>query len=488
MDLARIKKQDWLLSVGIGLLTLIGLVVIYSATFNAKTVVEGAGTINRQLVFVILGFAVYSIIMSIDVTWYRYFIVQLVMFLIIVGMLLFVWLLGDPVRNTNRWIEWGFVRIQPSEYAKIVLILLNSTLLANLFRKRIEKEPDWGKTNAKASERRREMIIGKIKNIDENNPLLMTYLLSGGISLICVFLIMVEPALGNATITAMICFSLFLISYPRQKVLLAIIVSFLLTVNAIVNVVSFSSLYGNFSQYLINGDYDLGLIALSIAVICLIVITLRIRIWPIIFSIIIAVGSVFAVRYLWENEIEAYQKKRVEIFLNPEEDPQGAGWQLRQSKIAIGSGRLFGKGFLQGSQSKLRYLPEAYTDFIFAAFSEEFGLMGGVFLLGLYTFVIVRIIRIGMKANTSYESLVCFGVSVMLMLHVFINIGMNMGILPITGIPLPLVSYGGSSVMVNMIALGLVQAVHNHMDEVDKQESMMITSQGPWKDSSNHVI
>ena len=181
-----------------------------------------------------------------------------------------------------------------------------------------------------------------------------------------------------------------------------------------------------------------------------------------------------------KNIIKAHQLQRIEVFFHPEDDPRGAGWQLRQSKIAIGSGRFLGKGFLQGSQSKLRYLPEAYNDFIFAAFCEEFGLIGALFIIGLYVFIVFRIIRAGQNGSGPYESLLCFGVATMILLHVFINMGMNMGILPVTGIPLPLMSYGGSSVIVTMIALGIVQSVNVHKDIVDMQESLVIRSKSLW--------
>lgn len=470
----RFRNHDWFLTVTIFLLILIGLVVIYSATFNAQTAVEGSGTLNRQLVFVILGLFIYFLVSNIDTAFYKYFPVQVLIFAVIVGLLLYVWLFGDPVRNTNRWIEWGFIRIQPSEYSKVALILLNSGILAELLKHKVKEDINWGKVWKK--KRLKERFSNLFKNFTSFYPIIYIYGLAVILSLICIVLILVEPALGNATITALICLSLFLVAFPNQSKLIGLIGVFFLSMNLVANFVNFSFLYNLLGVSLIIEGYDLGVIFLTVISILLLVYFVKLRFIYVFFAICIGIVSVFSTSYVWNNVLKDYQKKRVEIFFNPEEDPQGAGWQLRQAKIAIGSGRLFGKGFLQGSQSKLRFLPEAYSDFIFAAFCEEFGLTGAVFLLGLYIFLLIRIIKAARSAHNTCESLICIGVAIMLLVHVFVNTGMNMGILPITGIPLPLISYGGSSVMVTMIALGFVQAVNMHKDIIDTQEGLVVTS------------
>ena len=467
MDLSRIKKQDWLITVAIFLLLLVGLVVIYSSTFNAKTAVEGAGTINRQLIFVILGFFIYFVIMCIDPVFYRYFPIQVLIFVIIVGLLLYVLVFGDPIRNTNRWIEWGFIRIQPSEYAKVALILLNSSVLMKLFKEKTNPEVNW------VGKKKPLNPKDKLKRISNSRPEIITYVLASGITLLCIVLIFRQPALGNALITGMICLSLFLVSFPHQKLLSGILVTYFLSINVIAGIVNFNFLYDRFDFSLFVNGFDLGIIIFSISFVVFLVFLLRLKIIPIILAAIVGVVSVLSFTYMWDNVLKDYQRQRVEVFFNPEEDPTDAGWQLRQSKIAIGSGRFFGKGFLQGSQSKLRYLPEAYSDFVFAAFCEEFGLVGALFIFSVYAFLIFRIIMISRRANSPYESLICFGVAFMLLIHVFINVGMNMGMFPITGIPLPLISYGGSSIMITMSALGLVQTVNNYRDSVDMQESLM---------------
>lgn len=158
---------------------------------------------------------------------------------------------------------------------------------------------------------------------------------------------------------------------------------------------------------------------------------------------------------LW-HLLRDYQKERLLVFLNPNIDPLGAGYTIIQSKIAIGSGGLFGKGWLNGSQSQLYFLPESHTDFIFATFSEQWGLIGSCVLLLLYYLLIREAVLIGQKTNDNFGRLLAFGISLMLGIQVFVNIAMNMGFAPVVGLPLPLMSYGGSSVLVTFISLGIL--------------------------------
>lgn len=158
---------------------------------------------------------------------------------------------------------------------------------------------------------------------------------------------------------------------------------------------------------------------------------------------------------LW-HFLRDYQKERLLVFLNPNIDPLGAGYTIIQSKIAIGSGGILGKGWLSGTQSQLHFLPESHTDFIFATFAEEWGLLGCGILLLLYYLLIRQGVRIALKTQDHFGKLLAFGISLMLGIQVFINIAMNLGLAPVVGLPLPLMSYGGSSVMVTFISLGIL--------------------------------
>ncbi len=162
--------------------------------------------------------------------------------------------------------------------------------------------------------------------------------------------------------------------------------------------------------------------------------------------------------------LKPYQKARILTFLNPDRDPLGAGYQIIQSKIAIGSGGLFGKGFLNGSQSYLDYLPEKHTDFIFTLFSEEFGFFGSVTILLIYSVIIYRIVQIGNITRSSFGKLYCYSFATAFFVYVAVNMGMVLGLLPIVGAPLPIMSYGGSSMMAMMIGLGIVMSCKVYKD------------------------
>ena len=162
--------------------------------------------------------------------------------------------------------------------------------------------------------------------------------------------------------------------------------------------------------------------------------------------------------------LKPYQKSRILTFLNPDRDPLGAGYQIIQSKIAIGSGGLFGKGFLNGSQSYLDYLPEKHTDFIFTLFSEEFGFFGSISILLLYGIIISRIIKIGNITRSNFGKLYCYSFATAFFIYVVVNMGMVLGLLPIVGSPLPIMSYGGSSMMAIMLGLGVTMSCKIYKD------------------------
>jgi len=166
--------------------------------------------------------------------------------------------------------------------------------------------------------------------------------------------------------------------------------------------------------------------------------------------------------------LEPYQKLRILTFLDPERDPLGAGYQIIQSKIAVGSGGILGKGFLQGSQSYLDYLPEKHTDFIFTLFSEEFGFAGSILLLFIYVVIIYRIIAIGNETKNNFARLYCFGFATAFFSYVAINMSMVLGLLPIVGSPLPIMSYGGSSMLAMMIGLGVVMSCKISQQEEER--------------------
>lgn len=177
----------------------------------------------------------------------------------------------------------------------------------------------------------------------------------------------------------------------------------------------------------------------------------------------IGLSALAMIPIIWQF-LRGYQKNRILSFLDPEQDPLGSGYHIIQSKIALGSGGFFGKGFLQGTQGHLNFLPEKQTDFIFTMLAEEFGMVGGLSLLGLYALVLFYGYAIAFGCRNHFGRLLAMGITSMFFLYVFINIAMVMGLIPVVGVPLPLVSYGGTAMMTLMISFGLLLSVHVHRD------------------------
>jgi len=169
-----------------------------------------------------------------------------------------------------------------------------------------------------------------------------------------------------------------------------------------------------------------------------------------------SVSGLLAAAAAWFWILLPYQKRRILTLFNPEEDPQGSGWHIIQSKIAVGSGELFGKGFLQGSQSQLEFLPERTTDFIFSVLAEEWGFVGCMIVLATYGLLLARMLRMTLKIRDIFSVLVIFGVGFMIFFHVVVNVGMVIGYFPVVGLPLPMFSYGGSAMFTNLFSIGIV--------------------------------
>ena len=213
---------------------------------------------------------------------------------------------------------------------------------------------------------------------------------------------------------------------------------------------------------------DLGTALTLLAIGGVMFFVVGVRLWK--FALVIA-GGLAAIPIGWQF-LHDYQQKRVLTFLNPENDPLGAGYHITQSKIALGSGGVFGKGFMQGSQSHLNFLPEKQTDFIFTMLAEEFGMVGGLFLLLIYAGIIIYGFAIALRSRNHFGRVLAMGVSANLFFYVFINTAMVMGLIPVVGVPLPMISYGGTAMVAVMGSIGLLLSVYVHRD-------IRIPRQGP---------
>lgn len=465
MNKDRLNKHDIFLSILIILISIIGLLVIYSTTFSFTGDSSLSENTIKQIIFLIFGMMIYFLLSLVDLSWISNSGIIKVIYVVILTLQILVKFFGDTRAGTNRWIDIGFFSLQPAEYAKIAIILLTAKTLSdiNLY----ESKPIFNKIIKKG----RKSI--KFLNV---RPVLYMLLKNALMILPLIFLTLIQPSLGNALVSLALYLLIILILFPKPLLLIKFILIFFLGISIALHIfeVRFIS-----PEFTINFHDPVNLINILLISIALIVVIIFFRITPKFFIPVILLGLILiiGIPYIWNNTITNYQKQRVlTYFEGPESDPLGAGYQVIQSRIAIGSGMLTGRGYLQGTQASLRVLTQAYTDFAFAAYAEQFGFLGSMLLLSLYLILLLRILSIARNSKDHFGKYLCLGVTILLFLHIFINIGMNLGNLPVTGIPLPLVSYGGSSTVMILILLGLVQSVQASKRSVDIADNLMLTS------------
>ncbi|MEE2659650.1 MAG: rod shape-determining protein RodA [Candidatus Latescibacterota bacterium] len=328
-----------------------------------------------------------------------------------------IWGTGEPA----RWLSLSpgnRLRLQPSEFAKITTIMALARYLGD-----------------QGSE-----AVGRPRTISASLVL----------TLVPLVLVMQQPDLGTA-----VSFGAALLPMLYWAGMRPLHIFFLLS--PLLSVVfSFEPLWQNQAPIVF---------ALFIIVSSVIIHLLLTRLWLTATLLAVNLGAGLVTTYLWSNLLRGYQKARIMTFLDPESEPLGAGWNIIQSKIAIGSGGPTGQGFLQGTQTNYEFLPAAHTDFIFSVIGEELGFLGAVFVLALFLFLIWRSLYIGAMANSRYHSLLAIGLGSLLTFHVFVNVGMTIGVIPVTGLPLPFLSYGGSSLLTNCISIGLLLNIYAHRHE-----------------------
>jgi rod shape determining protein RodA len=361
---------DWTLTMFSLVIPLLGLVVLFSAGYDADSAVNlfGFFSVNfpsaaclKQGIYLLVGVFVMALGMCIPTQGlYRY---AFVIYGMALALLLAVAGFGVVVNGSRRWLDLGGFNLQPSEFMKLGLIVMMARVLS-------KRTPQDG-----VSYRLSELLIPA---------------LTIGAPMV---LIARQPDLGTALSLAVVGIAQILFIGVRRKTLFAII--------AVVLVLAYPA---------------------------------------------------------WEM-LHDYQQRRILVLLDPESDPKGSGYHITQSKIAVGSGELFGKGYRQGTQTQLEFLPEHTTDFVFSVLAEEWGFVGCVALLGLFFGLFATMLRIAGRTRDLFACLVAFGITVQLFAHVVINIGMVIGLMPVVGIPLPLISYGGSSMLSILFGLGIVQGV-----------------------------
>jgi rod shape determining protein RodA len=402
IDYKLSDKFDFGIFIPVSILFAIGLSAIYSSTFNHPT---AGGNFQRQLVWGIAAYIIFFITYSLPTNSFKMITTPTYLFSLL--LLIVVIVVGRRVSGAKSWLDLGPFGFQPSEFAKIGTVLAMSAYLS-----------------------RKNTDIDSFKDI----------LLSLAIGFVPVMLILLEPDMGTAivflgTILILIfwkgisLFGLFTVLSP--------------------GFVAVAAIFGFY--------YFLAALILVLAM--LILFRKDIFFSGSIFALNLGAG--FFTDYLY-NALSPHQQKRIQSFIDPNTDPLGAGYNTIQAKVAIGSGGLFGKGFLHGNQTQLQYIPEQWTDFIYCVIGEEFGFIGSMIVLILFVYLFLRILKIASTTKDEFLSLTIIGILSIYIIHFLVNIGMVVGILPVIGIPLPFVSYGGSSLLVNMFMLGIIANIYKN--------------------------
>lgn len=411
-----IFKVDVLILVPTVFLCIIGLITLLSTTVSSSGSFGDLSIVYKQLVAMGVGFIGFGILSMIDLSILKYWQVILPIYVATVALLVILLLFGPVINNVQRWLIIGGFQLQPSEIAKVTVVLTTAAVLSY-------------------KDRYNEWILFGIS-------LLLTIPI--------VILIYMQPNGSMSLLTLVIW---FLVAFTGLN-------------NQLRNSVSLSIiglLVAAFLTISITGNWLYILLAVAGLVIAIFAFYYKGN-WKtyIVVSVLIGivVGGLSTVMY--KGVLKDYQKDRIEAFFNPEESSEDLLFNVNQAKIAIGSGQIMGKGFGNGTQSKRDFLPEHETDFIFASFAEEFGLVGTLFLLTMYGVIISRslLASVDNKEN-AFFSMLLIGLTVKLILEIFINIGTNTGAIPATGIPLPLISSGGSITIMTLFSFGIIQSIIN---------------------------
>jgi rod shape determining protein RodA len=379
-------------------LVLVGLAIVYSAT-----TVPGAheGLWVKQLLWAVAAIGAAAVIAGIHFRVYD--TLALPLYLVSIVLLVLVLVMGSSAYGAKRWLDLGPLKFQPSELAKIATVLLLARYLDNR-KLDLKRFTHWVK------------------------PALL--------SLVPFVLVLKEPDLGTSLSFPIILVAmLYWGGMPLSMLVLGL--------SPVVNIALFF-LTGSLWWFA-------GLFIVMIA-------WFRPRLPMLIAIVLVNAAVCFAVPHLW-NGLADYQKGRIETFLNPGHDPYGAGYQIIQSEIAIGSGGVLGKGYLKGTQKGLAFLPMRHTDFIFSVLGEELGLIGALTVVLLYALLVLRGLRLAVVSRNGFASLMTVGLVTAFFYHIMVNMLMTIGWAPVTGLPLPLLSYGGTALIVNGVEIGLLQNV-----------------------------
>ena len=411
------NKIDWLLIALYLILTLIGLVSIYSCEYDGS--VNFNNYTKNHIMRMVISYCSLVILMNINFRFY--YSISYYLYIASIISLVLVLLLGKEVSGSKSWIEIYNVHIQPSEFAKVITLLAIARFLNDSLSKH---------------------------SISKN----MVFLICILILLIPLLLTILQGDTGSSIVYLSLIIPLYRIGLAKKFLIISftIVILFILVI-----------LTKNHLEYLIISIGGLGIF----------LIVWKKELWKILLTTLSAIILVFLFKFILSDILKEHQRKRIEIFLDSNSDPSGYGYQVTQSKIAIGSGGFSGKGFLKGTQTQLDFIPEQSTDFIFCNIAEEHGWIGSMLFIILFLILILRLIESGDFQKWDFGKIYSYGIASILFFHFIINIGMVIGFLPVIGIPLPFISYGGSSLWTFSIGISIFLSINSSRTDTLKRSN-----------------
>jgi rod shape determining protein RodA len=391
------RQLDWRLIIAALALSMIGIILIYSAQFDTS-IGESQLFYKKQMIWLLISLIGFGILIHLPMRMLDFF--SYIFYAIALVLLLLVFFIGHAKYGAARWFSLGIFNVTPSDIAKLALLFTLSRFLAY---------------SKRSPESKRRLFL------------------SAAMTAILIIPILRQPDLGTSMVFVALLLSLWFWA-GLSPIYLTLIVS------------PFISLLAAF-------HWMTWIVYLILLLIFILIVRPNIVFGFVTFFINLAFGAVTP--YFW-NRLADYQKLRILTFLDPGRDPRGAGYQIIQSKIALGSGGLTGKGYLAGSQSHLHFLPERHTDFIFSVLGEELGFIGTFVIIAIFGYIFFRGIRIAGRCRSKFASNLAWGAMTILFVQFFVNVGMTIGLMPVTGLPLPLLSYGGTSLVLSWTLIGLL--------------------------------
>lgn len=422
------------------LITVTALIILFGLfALNQATLWAGPSFLLKQIIWIAVSIVVMFLI-SLNLKMSFVMSYSYIFYALTVLFLFFPIIPGLGAGQANRWVDFRLFKAQPSDIAKLGLIFALARYLSERYSFYDAIKRSFLKW--KHSKKDRFYKLPAATRRKSNDPLIIFEAFL--ITFLPFMIVMAEPDLGTSVIYIFIFLTMLYFSGVSLTAIIFLVSPFVSVVLAVLLVINSYSFLNT------------ALIAALYAVLIATFVIFRIK-WSVVFIVLtVNIVMMISAPLIWNGTLKEYQRKRVMTFIDPNEDPTGAGWHILQSKMAIGSGRIWGEGILHLEKRELSFLPEQHTDFIFPVIAKKSGFVGSVFLLILYFLFLVRTITLAYKTKAMSQHLVIIGISSLFAFQITVNVGMTLGSLPIVGIPLPFISYGGSSMLMSFFLLGVL--------------------------------